>query len=98
LPSSSSFAVMGIVGPRVNVNNIYITKALEGPCQAVRKLNWGPMIAAPDAAVKFWPSERSPPPRGSVEAEPAQVNQYGSFEQLFRRHRQLAARGISAGE
>jgi hypothetical protein len=37
----------------VNVNNIYITKALEEPCQAAWKLNWGPMIAAPDAAAKF---------------------------------------------
>jgi len=82
----------------VNVNNIYIANARDGHCQAAQRLNWGPMVAAPDMAAEFRRSERSAPPRGRVEAEPTQVNQYGGFKQLFRRHRQLAARGIATRE
>jgi len=82
----------------VNVNNIYIANARDGHCQAAQRLNWGPLVAAPDMAAEFRSSERSAPPRGRIEAEPAQVNQYGGFKQVLRRHRQLAACGIAAGE
>jgi hypothetical protein len=32
------------------------------------------------------------------EAEPAQIDEHGSFKQLFRLHRQRATRGVAAAE
>src|SRR4029078_3816877 len=40
----------------------------------------------------------SAPPCRGIKTESAQVNQYGSLQQLLRRHRQHAARRLAAGE
>src|SRR6195952_2937266 len=90
----------------VNVNNIYIPNpwrvfvkpATKGP----QKLFW----AAPRArgrdrrrSARLWLRRifGGWPPVGR-EAETAQIDQHLRFQQIFRRHRQFAARGIAAPE